>query len=199
MKLYYTKGSCSFGPHVALREAGAAFDLVPVNLQEKKLADGSDYKAINPKGYVPFLGLDDGGSVSECNVILQYIADKNPNAGLAPAAGTAERYQLQEWLTFIGSELHKGLPPLFLPNVPDDYRPIARARLTQRLEFFDQALAGTDYLMGDGFSVADAYAVAILNWTKRADYDLSAHPNVKAYYERLCARDSVKAAEAAEA
>tara|TARA_R110000787_G_scaffold62328_5_gene141022 strand:- start:1719 stop:2318 length:600 start_codon:yes stop_codon:yes gene_type:complete len=199
MKLYYTKGTCSFGPHIAMRELGIDVELVPVDLKEKKLGDGTDYKKINPKGYVPFIETDDGKGLSECGTILQYLADRHPKAGLAPANGTAERYELQEWLSFIGSELHKNLPPLFLPTIPDDYRPVARARLAQRLDYMNDALKGKDYLMGDKFSVADAYACAVLNWTRPAKYDLSAHPNVAAYYERLCARDSVKAAQAAEA
>lgn len=199
MKLYYSKGACSFGPHIAMRELGLDVELVPVNLKEKKLADGSDFMEINPKGYVPFIETDEGGGLSECSTILQYLADKFPDAGLAPANGTAERYALQEWLSFIGAELHKGLPPLFVPTYPAEFKPFARARLKQRLDFLNGALEGKQYLMGDDFSIADAYACAILNWTRPAEYDLSAHPNVAAYYARLCDRDSVKAAQAAEA
>ena len=198
MKLYYTKGTCSFAPHVGLREAGMDFELAAVNLKEKKLADGSDYLAINPRGYVPLLERDDGQMISECGVILQWIGDQVPASGLVPAAGTDERYRVQEWLSFIGSELHKGLPPLFLPGIPDDMRPIARARLGVRLGFLDESLAGTDWLMGDTFTIDDVYCGAILNWTKPAEYDLGQHPNVAAYYKRFCARDSVKAAHAAQ-
>ena len=198
MKLYYTKGSCSFAPHVALRETGAAFDLLAVDLREKKLADGGDYLAINPRGYVPLLEREDGQRLAECAAILQYVADRNPDSGLAPPAGTDERYRLQEWLSFVGGELHKGLPPLFLPTIPEAMRPVARARLNLRLNFLNQALEGRQWLMGDGFTVADAYCGGILNWTRPAKYDLSEHPNVAAYYDRFRARDSVKAAHAAE-
>ena len=199
MKLYFTRGACSFGPHLALRELGADFELVPVNLQDRTLADGSDFRAVNPKGYVPYLETDDAGGLSECGVILQYVADRHPDAGLAPPAGSPDRYRLQEWLSFVGTELHKNLPPLFLPTVPDEYRPVARARLTQRLAYLDSALQGQAYLMNDEYSVADSYACAILNWTKPAKYDLSAHPSVAAYYDRLRARDSYRAAREAEA
>ncbi len=198
MKLYYAKGTCSFGPHIAMRELGIDPELVPVNLMEKKLSDGSDFKGHNPKGYVPYIETDDGTGLSECGVILQYLADQHPEKDLIPAAGTSERYKVQDWLSFIGSELHKNLPPMFLPNIPEDYRPVARARLEVRLNYMNEALEGKQYLMGDDFTVADCYATAILNWTKPAQYDLAAHPNVKAYYERCCARDSVQAANAAE-
>lgn len=198
MKLYYTKGTCAIAPHVALREAGAAFDLVAVDLREKKLPDGSDFLAINPRGYVPLLERDDGLRISECAAILQYVADQHPGSGLAPAAGTDERIRLQEWLGFVGGELHKGLPQLFLPYIPEEMRPVARSRVTIRMKFLDRALEGQQWLMGDTFTVADAYCGGILNWAKPAKYDLSEHPNVAAYYDRFRARDAVKAAHAAE-
>ena len=198
MKLYYAKGSCSFAPHVGLREAGLAFDLAPVNLRDQTLADGSDYLAVNPRGYVPLLERDDGTTLSECAVILQWIGDRVPEAGLLPAAGTEERYRVQEWLSFVGGELHKGLPQMFLPYIPDAMRPVARARIELRLGFLDRALDGRDWLMGDRFTVADVYCGAILNWTGPAKYDLGQHPNVAAFHERFRARDSVEAAHAAE-
>lgn len=198
MKLYYAKGTCSFAPHVGLREAGMDFDLVSVSLQDKKLADGSDYLAVNPRGYVPFLERDNGGNLSECAVILQWIGDQVPDAGLLPAAGTEERYRVQEWLSFVGGELHKGFPPLFLPYIPDEMRPIARARLEVRLGFLDASLEGRDWLMGEEFTVADVYCGAILNWSRPAKFDLGQVPNVAAYYERFCLRDSVREARAAE-
>jgi glutathione S-transferase len=182
MKLYYTKGTCSFAPHIAMRELGIEPELVAVNLMEKKLGDGSDFKTHNPKGYVPYVEMEDGTGLSECGVIIQYLADKHPEKGLIPAAGTPERYKLMDWL----------------PGIPDDYREIARKRLGMRLSYMNAELEGRDYLMGDKFSAADCYAAAILNWTKPAKVDLSAYPNVAAYYDRCCARDSVKAAHAAE-
>ncbi len=198
MKLYYTKGTCSIAPHVALREAGADFEPIEVDLREKKLADGSDYLAINPKGYVPLLVRDDGRTLSECSVILQYIADKHPASRLAPAPGSDDRYRLQEWLGFVGSELHKGFPNLYLPTIPDEMRPVARARLTVRLNFLDRALEGKPWLMGETYTVADAYCGGILHWTRPANYDLAQHPNVADYFRRFCDREAVKAAHAAE-
>lgn len=198
MKLYYTKGTCSFVPHVTLREAGADFDLIAVNLGEKTLPDGSDYAAINPRGYVPLLERDDGQTLAECAAIIQYVADQHPDSGLAPAPGSDDRYRLQEWLSFVGAELHKSLPQLFLPYIPDDMKPVARQRVATRLAFLDQALAGKQWLMGDTFTVADAYCGGMLNWTKPGQVDLGDHPNVAAYYERYCDRDSVKQAHAAE-
>ena len=196
MKLYKSKGTCSFGPLVAICELGIDAELIPVNIMEKTLPDGSDFRAINPKGYVPFIETDEGKGISECAVILQYLADQHPESGLAPPAGTAERYEMQDWLSFIGSELHKNIPPLYLPYIPDDYRPVARQRVATRLAYMNDAIAGKTWLMGDNFSAADCYACAVLNWTPRAEYDLSAHPNVAAYHERLSNRDSVKAAHA---
>ena len=198
MKLYYAKGTCSFAPHVGLREAGLDFELAPVDLREKTLADGSDYRAVNPRGYVPFLERDDGTTLSECAVILQWAGDRAPDSGLMPAAGSDERYRVQEWLSFVGGELHKGLPPMFLPHIPDAMRPIARARIEQRMGFLDGALKGRDWLMGERFTMADVYCGAILNWTIPAKYDLAQNPNVAGFYERFRARASVKAAHAAE-
>ena len=199
MKLFYTKGTCSFGPHIAMRELGIDPELIAVNLREKILPDGSDFLVKNPRGYVPYIETIDGIGISECGVILQYLADLVPEKNLIPAAGTIERYQVHDWLSFIGSELHKNLPPLFLPNIPEEYRPVARARLDVRLKFVNDELEGKNYLMGDQYSVADSYATAILNWTKPAKYDLSSLQNVSAYYDRCSARDSVAAATAAEA
>lgn len=198
MKLYYAPGACSLSSHIALREAGAKFDLEKVDVREKKLADGGDYFAVNPKGYVPALKLDDGKVLTECGVIAQYVADKNPASELAPANGTADRYQMQEWLSFIGSELHKNIPPLFLPGIPEDYRPVALTRVKTRLGFLDGALEGKDYLMGKKFSMADAYAFAILRWLERAKVTLDEWPNVKGYFERVRARPKVQEALKAE-
>ena len=198
MKLYFTKGTCSLCPQIVLSELGADVEMVPVNLKEKLLPDGSDYRAVNPKGYVPFLETDEGFGLSECQVMIQYLADRHPEAGLAPAPGTVERVRLQEWLSFIGSELHKNFPPMFLPYVPDDYRPVARARVTQRLEYLDGQLAGRDYLMGKDFSIGDAYGYTILRWSVPAKYDLTPLRRVKAWFDSIGERPAVKAALAAE-
>ena len=198
MKLYFSKGTCSFAPHIAMRELGIQPDLIPVNLKEKTLPDGSDFRVKNPRGYVPFVVTDDGTHLSECGVILQYLADKHPESALIPIAGTPERYLAQDWLSFIGSELHKNLPPLYLPAVPDEYRPYARTRLETRLNYLNGALAGKQFLLGDNYSIVDCYATAILNWTKPAKYSLTAHPNVNEYFSRCYSRDSVAAAKKAE-
>ena len=199
MKLYMSPGSCSLSPHIALREAGAAFELVRVDLREKKLPDGGDYLAVSAKGQVPVLELDDGSTLTENAAIVQYIADQNPEAGLAPAAGTIERYRLQEWLSFIGSELHKTFPALFVPRYPKEYKPMARQTLERKFATLDQHLADNEFLMGDRFTMADAYCFAIMNWHKRSDIDLSPWPNLKAYMDRVAARPKVREALEAEA
>ncbi len=198
MKLYFSPGSCSLCPHIVLREAGADFELEQVNLREKKLMDGTDYWGTNPKGQVPVLVLDNGQALTECAAIVQYIADRNPDKGLAPEAGTMERVRLQEWLSFVGSELHKNIPPLFLPTTPDDYKPIARQKVEQKFGNLDSRLADNDYLMGEAFTVADAYCFAIVSWHKRSDIDLAPWPNLKAYMDRIAARPAVRDALAAE-
>ncbi len=198
MKLYYKAGACSFAPHVALREVGASFDLAAVDLQKKKLEDGSDYLEINPRGYVPALVRDDGMKLFEVAAILQFIADQHPEANLAPAAGADERYELQGWLSFVGAELHKTLPQLFMPNIPEEMRPVARARLAVRLGFLETALEGKQWLMGDTYTVADIYCATVLNWTKRTDYDLGQHPNISAMLDRFNQRSAVADARKAE-
>ncbi|OGA12964.1 MAG: glutathione transferase GstA [Betaproteobacteria bacterium RIFCSPLOWO2_02_FULL_63_19] len=199
MKLYYSPGSCSLGPDIVLREAGVAFDLVRVNLQGKKLLDGADYHAVNPKGQVPVLALDDGGTLTESAAIVQYLADQYPQADLAPAAGSAARYRLQEWLSFIGSELHKTFPALFIPRYPAEFKPFARQTLERKFAVLEQHLAGNPYLMGEKFTVADAYCFAIMIWHKRSDIDLSPWPNLKSYMERIASRPKVREAMDAEA
>lgn len=199
MKLYMFPGSCSLSPHIALREADAEFELIRIDLPGKKLLDGADYLAVNPKGQVPVLVLDDGEKLTENAAILQYIADRHPQSDLAPAAGTMGRYRLQEWLSFVGSELHKNFPPLFVPRYPPEYKPMARQTLERKFVNLDQHLADRQYLMGDRFSVADAYCFAIMNWHKRADLELSPWPNLKSYVERVAARPKVREAMEAEA
>jgi len=206
MKLYYKPGACSLSPHIVLREAGLPFELVKVDLAAKTLPDGSDFRAVNPKGQVPTLtldeGVDGGGILTEGAVIVQYIADKAPASGLIPAAGTMERYRVQELLNFIGSELHKGVVPLFpMLNevVSDIHRQFAAKVLSGKLAVLDQQLAGRAYLTGDSFTVADAYAYTVLSWLPRIKFDLSPFPNLTAFAERVAARPAVQAAHAAEA
>ena len=197
-KLYYVPGACSLSPHIALREAGLPFDLVLANLKTKTLADGSDYLAVNPKGQVPVLELNDGQRLTEGPAIVQYIADQAPAAKLAPPAGTLARYRLMEWLNFITSELHKGFSPLFNPATPEEYKTIARARLIDRLTLVDSQLAGKDYLMSEGFSVADAYLFTVVNWSKPVGLDISALKNLAAFMGRVAARPAVQEALKAE-
>jgi glutathione S-transferase len=197
MKLFYMPGACSLAPHIALREAGLPFDLELVD-RSKKTGSGADYWTINPKGAVPAVKLDDGQVLTEAGVIQQYIADKVPAKKLAPAAGTPERYRLQEWLNYIASELHKGIGQLFNPAMPDDYKEAVKKGLAARqFAHLEKALAGRDYLLGD-FTIADGYAFTVLNWTKLHKMDLTAFPNVVAHMQRVAARPAVQAAMSAE-
>jgi len=197
-KLYYSPGACSLSPHIVLREAGLPFDLVLASTKTKKLADGSDYLAINPKGQVPLLELDDGERLTEGPAIVQYIADQAPASGLAPAAGTMARYRLMEWLNFITSELHKGFSPLFTPGMPDEGKAMAHARLVERLTWVDGQLAVKTWLMGDNFTVADAYLFTVAGWGKYAGVDIGGLANLSAYLDRVAARPAVQAALKAE-
>ena len=194
MKLFYAPGACSLSPHIVSREAGLPLELVKVDLKAKQYDGGADYLKINSKGYVPALQLDSGQVLTEGPAIVQYLADQKPDARLAPKNGSAERYQLQEWLNFITSELHKGFSPLFKPNTPDEYKRISRENLGSRIEWLDKQLDGKDYLMGKTFSVADAYAFTVLSWTKPLQFDLSRWPNVTAYLARVGARPKVQEA-----
>ena len=198
MKLYYAPGACSLSPHIALLEAGLQAELVKVDTKTHTLAEGTDYYAINGKGYVPVLELDDGQRLTEGPAIVQYIADRKPGAQLAPPAGTLERYRLQEWLNFITSELHKQFSPLFAADTPDDYKPIAKQRIAKRLDWVAAQLAGKDYLMGRQFTVADGYLFVILNWTKFVGIDLNRWPVLAAYQARVAARPKVHEAMVAE-
>lgn len=192
MKLYYAPGACSLSPHIALQEAGLDFEAVQVDLQAKKTKAGADFLKINPKGQVPTLELDDGSQITEGTAIVQYIADQAPESGLAPAPGGLPRVRLQEWLNYIATELHKGFGPLWKPDTPDDYKPIVHRNLAQRFDHLDQHLAGQPYLMGDSFTVADAYAFTIVNWANFHDIDLAKWSNVTAYMARVAARPKVQ-------
>ena len=198
MKLYYSPGACSLSPHIALREAGIAFEAVKAPTKTHQLDDGTDYYSINPLGYVPLLELDDGARLREGPAIVQYIADLAPTRNLAPANGTLARYRLQEWLTFIGTEIHKGFSPLFNPAFPDEVKAMARDKLAARLKWVDAELAGKQYLMGDHFSVADGYLFTTTNWAKPTGVDLSGFANLLAYRERVGARPAVQEAMRAE-
>ena len=198
MKLYYAPGACSLSPHIALREAGLAFEAEKVDLRAKKTQSGGDFLAVNPKGQVPVFVLDDGTLLTEGPAIVQYIADKAPHSGLAPANGVTARYQLQQWLNFISTELHKSFSPLFKPNTPEDYKPIARETIAARFAFVDGALAGKDYLMGSTFTVADGYLYVMLRWADTMKIDVSGLKNLSAFKTRVIARPAVQAALAEE-
>jgi len=198
MKLYYSPGACSLSPHIALREAGVKFELVKAALQTHTLADGSDYYQVTAKGQVPLLELDDGARLSEGPVILQYIADHAPGCGLAPAAGTMERYRVMEWLNFVTSELHKGFSPLFNPKMPQEGKDILVARLKDRFAYVDRHLEGKDYLMGAQFCIADAYLFTISQWAEGRGVDISGFKNVEAFRARMKARPAVQDALKAE-
>jgi glutathione S-transferase len=198
MKLYFAPGACSLSPHIVLEEAGIAAETEQVNNQEKKTKSGKDYWAINPKGQVPALQLDSGEMLTEGPVIVQYLADQMPASGLVPPAGSIERYRVQEWLNFITSELHKSFGPIFRPTTPDAFKTISKENLGKRFDWIDKQLAGRQYLMGDKFTVADAYLFTVLRWTARIEIDLGKWPNLKAYVDRVAARPKVQAAMKAE-
>jgi glutathione S-transferase len=194
MKLYYSPGACSLSPHIALREAGIAFEPVLASTKSHKLQDGTDYYGINPLGYVPMLELDDGTRLREGPAIVQYVADQAPTKNLAPANGTLPRYRLQEWLTFIGTEIHKSFSPLFNPAMPEDAKKSFRDKITSRLQFVDKELAGKQYLTGDHFTVADGYLYTVSRWTKPMNIDISGLPNLTAFMARMGARPAVQEA-----
>ena len=198
MKLYYSPGACSLSPHIVLHEAGLAYTPVLASTKSHKLQDGTDFYTINPLGYVPVLELDDGTRLREGPAIVQYLADQAPHKNLAPANGTLARYRLQEWLTFIGTELHKSFGPLFTPGTPEDYKPQVRERLLSRLQWVDGELAHKPYLMGEHFTVADAYLFTVSNWCGHVGVDISGLKHLAAYRERIAARPAVQAAMKAE-
>jgi glutathione S-transferase len=195
MKLYYTTGACSLASNIALREAGIPFEMSKVDKRTKRV-DGVEFVTINPKGYVPALRLDDGQVLTENVAVLQYIADLNPGARLAPPAGTLERYRLLEWLSFINSELHKAFTPLFSSEATEETKTYARNNLAKRLAYLDGALGDNKYLAGDQFTVADAYLFTVLGWGVHVAVDIG--PKLKSYVDRVRARPHVIEAMTAE-
>jgi glutathione S-transferase len=198
MKLYFAPGACSMGPHIAMREAGYKFDLEKVDVANKKTADGGDFWKINPKGYVPALKLDDGQVLTEASVILQYLADQKPESGLAPKLGTMERYRLMEWLNFVSSEVHKQIGALFNPKLTLEMKEVQLGVIGRRLRALEGMLDGKQFVMGDKFSVADAYLFNILTWTNIHNIDLNPWPKVKEYLARIGARPKVQETMKAE-
>ena len=198
MKLYYSTGACSLTPHIVLREAGLAFELVLAATKTHKLVDGTDYYGINPLGYVPLLELADGIRLTEGPAIVQFIADQVPEKNLAPTNGTVARAQMQGWLNFIATELHQKFSPLFSPATPADYKPIVTQKLLARLAWIDGQLAGKQYLMGDAFSVADPYLFNVTNWAPLVGVDITGFAALAEFRARVAARPAVQAAMRAE-
>lgn len=198
MKLFLKPGACSLASHIVLEELGRPYETEAVDLAKKVTASGADFWAINPKGYVPALLLDDGDLLTEGPAILQYLADQVPELNLAPANGSKARYQLQSWLAFIGTEVHKNFTPFFNPAATPEMRELARANLQRRLGYINDQLADRDFLMGDTFSVADAYLFTVVGWAKFVQLDLSAWPHLIAFQGRVAARPATQRALKAE-
>ncbi|MBR8332886.1 glutathione transferase GstA [Burkholderia ambifaria] len=206
MKLYHAPGSCSQAIRIVLREAGLDAQIVTVDARKHRIDDGRDFHDVNALGYVPLLELDDGTMLREGPVIAQYLADRRPEAALAPAYGTLERYRLMEWLNFVGTEIHKGFIPLLYAVQAGKYVEPVRQKLDGRFAWIDRQLDGNAYLTGDTFTIADAYLFAVTGWGKaawmrsvyNADIDLSRHANLRAWYERVRARPAVQQVLAAD-
>ena len=198
MKLYYSPGACSLSPHIALREAGLPVTLAKVDLKAKTVEGGENFLDVNPKGYVPALRLDDGQVLTEGPAIVQYIADLQPGSGLAPAAGTTERYRLQEWLNFVSTEVHKPMGSMFNPAQTKEWKEAVQAGLAKRLDWLESELSGRDYLMGKAFTVVDGYLFTVLGWGKYVGFDLGKWPAVGRYLGRIAGRPAVAEALKAE-
>jgi glutathione S-transferase len=198
MKLYYSPGSCALASHITANEAGIPIKLVEVDIPSKTTAGGHDYLAVNPKGYVPAVELDDGEVLTEGPAILQYLADLKPEAGLAPANGPLGRVRLQAALNYVATELHQGYGPLFNPATPQEVRESRSAHLHRRYALIDQELADRTYLFGDDFTVADAYLFTVTRWAKAVGLDLSGYANIQAFQQAVARRPAVQAALAAQ-
>lgn len=201
MKLYYATGTCSLSPHIVALEAGIPLDIERVDIFKSPHVTGigRDFTKVNPNGYVPALELDDGTLLTEGAAIVQYLADLRPASKLAPAAGTHERYRLQSWLNFVASELHKMYSPwLFHPEYGAQAQEVARGKIAERLAYVENHLGNGPYLMGETFTVADAYLFTIVGWSAFAKVDLSTFPRLRAYMDRIGARPKVQEAMLAE-
>ena len=198
MKLYYAPGACSLAPHIVANETGTLVELVKVDIPNKRTADGGDFWAVNPKGYVPALALDDGTVLTEVGVICQYLADQKPQSGLVAAAGTMERYRQMEALNFAASEVHKQLGALFNPKVTPDMRQVQLGVIERRLNALEKLLQGKLYITGDAFTAPDAYLYTVLRWTTPLKIDLAAWPNIQAFVARVAARPRVQQTLTAE-
>src|SRR6185295_10624723 len=192
MKLYFSPGACSLSPHIVAQEVGIPLTLVKVDTAKKTLADGGDYWAVNPKGYVPAMELDNGQLLTEGPTIVQYLADQKPDAKLLPAAGTMERYRVQEMLGYINSEIHKTYSPLFRPTTTPELRKDREEYLRKRYGLIEKQLAKGPYLFGEQFTVADAYLFTVTNWSNFVKLDLSEFPNLLAFQARVASRPAVQ-------
>lgn len=198
MKLFYFPGACSLSPHIVLREVGAKFDLVKVDLATRKTESGDDYLKFNPRGYVPALALDDGSVLAEGPAIVQYLADQNPKANLAPPPTDRGRYDLQSWLTFIGTELHKQFSPLFNPASSEEQKAASVETLKGRFAYLSKELEARPYLLGEQYSVADIYLFVVLSWAAFVKVDLSPWPVLGQYLQKIAGRPAVTEALKAE-
>ena len=198
MKLYYYPGACSLAPHIVAREAGVNIAIEKVDLANRTTETGTNYLAVNPKGYVPALGVQDNAVLTEVSAIIQYLADSQPATDLAPAHGSMERYRLLEWLGFISTEIHKGFAPLWNPATPDAVKTATKERLASRFAYLDEKLGAQPFLLGDKFTIADAYLFTVVNWTNFHGIDLSPFPNLQAFQARVAARPGVQQALEAE-
>lgn len=198
MKLYYVPGACSLAPHIALREAGLAFDIDKVDPATKVTAGGEDYMKVNPKGSVPAIKLGDGNVLTEAGMLVQFIADQKPESGLAPKHGTMERYRMMEWLNFIATELHKNFGPLWNPQASQDSKEGAKALLAKRFDTLEAHFATKPFLMGESFTVADGYLFTVVNWSNFVKLDLSKWPKLGEFLGRVASRPKVQEALKAE-
>jgi len=192
VKLFYSPGACSLSPHIVLRELGLPYQLEKVDLKTHTTAGGADFYGINPKGYVPTLQLDDGRVLTEGPAIVQYLADRRPEAKVEPTSGTFERPQLQEWLNYISTEVHKTFSLLFNSKLPPEFREVTLANLGKRFDYLSKQLAGRKFLLGETFSVADAYLYTVLRWTNGLKIDLAKWPALQEYMARVAARPAVQ-------
>ena len=198
MKLYFFPGACSLAPHIVAREAGVAIDLEKVDLATKKTASGEDFNAVNPKGYVPALRLDDGSVLTEVSTLIEYLADRAPDRGLMPASGTLERYRVLEWIGYIATEIHKGFGPLWNAKIVPEAREAAIAALSRRLDLVEKVLARQPHLAGANFTVADAYLFVVASWAPWVKLDLAPWPHLGQFLARIAARPMVQEALKAE-
>ena len=198
MKLYYSPGACSLAPHIVAREAGVPVELVKVDLLKHRLEDGSDYRKVNPRGYVPLLELEDGERFTEASTLVQIVAELGRNTDLLPPAGSRGRWRVQSWLSFIATELHKTFSPLWSKDTAQSTQDATRAKLATRFAELDELLARQPYLTGQTFTVADAYAFTIVNWSHLLKVDLAPFPHLSAFLERVAARPAVQEALRAE-